>query len=51
MIRKISNSRYRLMSHAGKNLGTYPSKAGAEHREEQVKYFKAKGKKKKSKKE
>jgi hypothetical protein len=31
---------YRLYSHSGKNLGTYPSKAGAEKRERQVNYFK-----------
>jgi hypothetical protein len=32
---------YRLVSKkTGKNLGTYPSKAGAEQRERQVQYFK-----------
>jgi len=31
---------YRLYSHSGKNLGTYPSKAGAEKRERQVQFFK-----------
>jgi hypothetical protein len=37
-------SQYRLVSKAsGKNLGTYPSKAGAEKRERQVQYFKHQG--------
>ena len=31
---------YRLYSHSGKNLGTYPTHAGAEKREKQVNYFK-----------
>lgn len=31
---------YRLVSKSGKNLGTYPSKTGAEKREKQVQYFK-----------
>ena len=31
---------YRLYSHTGKNLGTYPTHAGAEKREKQVNYFK-----------
>lgn len=35
---------YRLVSKkTGKNLGTYPSRAGAERRERQVQYFKHKG--------
>lgn len=38
-IRKVG-SQYRLLSKKGKNLGTYPSKAGAEKRERQVQYFK-----------
>lgn len=38
-IRKVKDG-YRLVSHSGKNLGTYPSKAGAENRERQVQYFK-----------
>lgn len=33
-------SGYRLYSHTGKNLGTYPTHAGAEKREKQVNYFK-----------
>jgi hypothetical protein len=37
-------SKYRLVSKAsGKNLGTYPSRSGAERRERQVQYFKHKG--------
>jgi len=38
-IRKVKGG-YRLVSHTGKNLGTYPSHAGAEKRERQVQYFK-----------
>ena len=35
---------YRLVSRkTGKNLGTYPSKSGAENRERQVQYFKHMG--------
>lgn len=35
---------YRLVSKkTGKNLGTYPSRAGAEKRERQVQYFKHMG--------
>lgn len=38
-------NKYRLLSQqTGKNLGTYPSKAGAEKRERQVQYFKHQGK-------
>ena len=37
-------SQYRLVSKSsGKNLGTYPTKAGAEKREKQVQYFKHQG--------
>jgi len=37
-------SQYRLVSKkSGKNLGTYPTKAGALNRERQVEYFKSKG--------
>ena len=40
---KVGNQ-YRLVSKSsGKNLGTYPSRAGAEKRERQVQYFKHKG--------
>lgn len=39
MIRKVRGG-YRLVSHTGKNLGTYKSKAGARKRERQVQYFK-----------
>ena len=38
-IRKVKGG-YRLVSHKGKNLGTYPTHAGAEKRERQVQYFK-----------
>lgn len=43
MIRKVKGG-YRLVSHSGKNLGTYATKAGAKKREAQVNYFKAKKK-------
>ena len=37
-------SQYRLVSKSGgKNLGTYPTKSGAEKRERQVQYFKHEG--------
>jgi len=36
-----TGNKYRLVSKkTGKNLGTYPTKAGAEKRERQVQYFK-----------
>ena len=38
-IRKVGRQ-YRLVSKSGKNLGTYPTHAGAEKREQQVQYFK-----------
>ena len=38
-IRKV-DGQYRLVSKSGKNLGTYPTHAGAEKRERQVQYFK-----------
>lgn len=41
-IRKVKGG-YRLVSKKGKNLGTYPSKAGAEKRERQVQHFKHMG--------
>ena len=41
-IRKVKGG-YRLVSKKGKNLGTYPSKSGAEKRERQVQYFKHMG--------
>ena len=38
---KLADNKYRLVSKkSGKNLGTYPSRAGAEKREKQVQYFK-----------
>ena len=43
-IRKVDGG-YRLLSKKGKNLGTYPSKSGAEKRERQVQYFKHVGEK------
>ncbi len=43
-IRKVQGG-YRLLSKKGKNLGTYPSKVGAEKRERQVQYFKHVGEK------
>lgn len=42
-IKKLSEG-YRLESKAGKNLGTYKTKHEAEKREQQVQYFKHKGK-------
>jgi hypothetical protein len=41
-IRRVKGG-YRLVSHTGKNLGTYPTHAGAEKRERQVQYFKHAG--------
>jgi hypothetical protein len=38
-IRKVG-SQYRLLSKKGKNLGTFPSKSGAEKHEREVQYFK-----------
>ena len=41
IIRKVKDG-YRLYSHSGRNMGTYPTKSGAEKRERQVQYFKHK---------
>jgi len=41
-IRKLPNGEYRVVSHSGKNLGTYKSKDDAEKRLKQVEYFKHK---------
>lgn len=41
-IRKVKDG-YRLVSKKGKNLGTYPTRAGAKKRERQVQYFKHMG--------
>lgn len=41
-IRQVKGG-YRLLSKKGKNLGTYPTHAGAEKRERQVQYFKHAG--------
>ena len=38
-IRKVEGG-YRLVSRKGKNLGTFPTKAGAEKHEREVQYFK-----------
>ena len=40
MIRKTSDGHFELVSHTGKNLGTYATKAQALKRERQVNYFK-----------
>ena len=40
MIRK-TKSGYKLVSHAGKNLGEYKTKTEAEAREKQIKMFKS----------
>ena len=42
MIKKLGG-KYKLVSHTGKNLGTFGSKKGAEKREKQVNFFKSKG--------
>ena len=39
MIRKVG-SKYRLVSHTGKNLGESDTVEGAQKREKQVQYFK-----------
>lgn len=39
IIKKVKTG-YRLYSKKGRNLGTYPSRSGAEKRERQVQYFK-----------
>jgi len=39
-IRKVKGGKFRLVSKKGRNLGTYPTRAGAEKRERQVQYFK-----------
>lgn len=41
-IRKVDGG-YRLVAGSGRNLGTYPTKGGAEKREKQVNYFKHMG--------
>lgn len=40
-ITKLPSGKYRLVSHSGKNLGTFDTKEEAKHREKQVQYFKA----------
>ena len=44
-IRKMGNGKFKLVSKAGKNLGTFASKKLAEERERQVQYFKHRKKK------
>lgn len=39
-IEKLSNGKYRLLSHDGKNLGTFDSHEAAAKHEGQVEYFK-----------
>lgn len=39
-IEKLKNKKYRLLSHKGKNLGTFNSKKAAEKHEGEVEYFK-----------
>jgi hypothetical protein len=41
IIRKVKDG-YRLYSHKGKNLGTFPTRGGAEKHEREVNYFKHK---------
>jgi hypothetical protein len=40
VIRKLPNGKYRVMSHTGKNLGTYKSKEDAKKRLQQIEFFK-----------
>jgi hypothetical protein len=49
-IKKMPNGKYRVLSEAGKNLGTYTSRKAAKKRLRQVEYFKHLDKKKKIKK-
>lgn len=49
-IRQISENKWRVLSEKGKNLGTFPSKAKAKQRLQQVEMFKHMDKKKKRKK-
>lgn len=37
---RLPNGKYRLLSHTGKNLGTFDSKEAAEKHEREVQYFK-----------
>jgi hypothetical protein len=45
MIRELSNGKYRLVSHTGKNLGTFDSKEAAMKHEHEVQFFKHHGSK------
>ena len=42
-IEKLKNGKYRLLSHTGKNLGTFDSHEAAAKHEGEVEYFKSKG--------
>jgi len=46
IIRKLPNGKYRVLSERGKNLGTFDSKVQAEHRLNQIEFFKHKDKSK-----
>jgi len=39
-IKRVGKGKFRLVSHKGKNLGTYSSRSGAVKREREVNYFK-----------
>ena len=39
MIRKMKEG-YRVVAESGRNMGTYPTKAGAQKRLRQIEYFK-----------
>lgn len=41
-IERLSDGKYRLLSHDGKNLGTFDSHAAAAKHEGEVEYFKSK---------
>jgi hypothetical protein len=43
IIKHMENGKWRVMSHKGKNLGTYASKEDADKRLQQVHYFKSQG--------
>ena len=43
-IEKLPSGKYRLLSHEGKDLGTFDTREEAEKHEQQVEYFKQKGK-------
>jgi predicted CopG family antitoxin len=45
-IRKLPNGKYRVVSHKGKNLGTFDSRAKAKKHLSEIEFFKHKGKQK-----